>query len=301
MGKKPTHPELLDYLAARFIEESWSIKELHRLIMASEAYQRSSQHPEMAAVQERDPDGAAYAYFPPRRLAAEELRDAMLAASGELNPALAGPPIRPDMNLEAALQPRQIMGTYAPAYQPSALPQERNRRTIYAMRIRGQSDPFLEVFNQPGPDKSCELRDASTVMTQTFALFNSEETHDRAMAMAARLLRETMRAPSTIDRAFELTLSRRPTDDERQVCLDHWRRMTSQHEQLTFAPHEPPKEVVRHAVEEMNGEPFTFTEKLEVYDDYVPDLKPWNTDARTRGLAEVCLVLFNSNEFIYVP
>jgi mono/diheme cytochrome c family protein len=301
MGKKPTHPELLDYLAARFVEEGWSIKALHRLIMTSQAYQRSSQHSDMAAVREKDPDGGAYACFPPRRLAAEELRDAMLAASGELNPALSGPPIRPDMNLEAALQPRQIMGTYAPAYQPSALPQERNRRSIYAMRIRGQSDPFLEVFNQPGPDKSCELRDASTVMTQTFALFNSEESYDRALAMAARLLKETDSEKSAIDRAFQLTMTRPPTDDERQACFDHWRQMTARHEQLTFAPQSPPKEVVRHAVEEMNGEPFTFVEKLEVYDDYVADLKPWNADARTRGFAEVCLVLFNSNEFIYVP
>jgi mono/diheme cytochrome c family protein len=300
MGKKPTHPELLDYLAARFIEEGWSIKSLHRLIMASEAYQRSSQHPDMTAVKEKDPDGA-YAYFPPRRLAAEELRDAMLAASGELNPAQGGPPIRPDINLEAALQPRQIMGAYAPAYQPSALPQERNRRSIYAIRIRGQADPFLEVFNQPGPDKSCELRDASTVMTQTFALFNSEETYDRALAMAARLLKETTSDENAIHRAFELTLNRPPTDKERQACLDHWRRMTSRHEQLAFTPQAPPKEVARQAVEEMNGEPFTFVEKLEVYDDYLPDLKPWNADAKTRGLAEVCLVLFNANEFIYVP
>jgi hypothetical protein len=301
MGKKPTHPELLDYLAARFIEEGWSIKSLHRLIMASEAYQRSSQHSDMAVAQEKDPNGAVYAYFPPRRLSAEELRDAMLAASGELNPAFGGPPIRPDMNLEAALQPRQIMGTYAPAYQPSALARERNRRTIYAMRIRGQSDPFLEVFNQPGLDKSCELRDASTVMTQSFALFNSEETYDRALAMAARLLRETGSDSAAIDRAFQLTMSRRPDAEEREACLDHWRQMTARHEQLALKTYSPPKEVIRHAVEEMNGEPFAFVETLEVYNDYVPDLKPWNTDSRTRGLAEVCLVLFNSNEFIYLP
>ncbi|MBW3595749.1 MAG: PSD1 and planctomycete cytochrome C domain-containing protein [Planctomycetes bacterium] len=301
MGKKPTHPELLDYLAARFIEEGWSIKSLHRLIMASEAYQRSSQHSDRAALAEKDPEGAAYAYFPPRRLTAEELRDAMLAASGELNRTLGGLPIRPDMNLEAALQPRQIMGTYAPAYQPSPLPEQRNRRSIYAMRIRGLADPFMEVFNQPSPDESCELRDSSTVTPQTFALFNSEETYDRSLAMASRLLKETETDEAAVCRAFALTFGRPSSDEERDSCLEHWRAMTARHEQLEFEPQSPPMEVVRHAVEEMNGEPFTFVEKLEVYQDYVPDLKPWNADPRTRGLAEVCLVLFNANEFIYVP
>lgn len=300
-GKKPTHPELLDYLAARFMEEGWSIKRLHRLIMASEAYQRSSRHPDMTTVAQKDPERVAYAYFPPRRLSAEELRDAMLAASGELNRTGGGPPIRPDMNLEAALQPRQIMGTYAPAYQPSPLPEQRNRRSIYAMRIRGLADPFLEVFNQPSPDKSCELRDASTVATQAFALFNSEESYDRALAMAARLLKECETDEAAILRAFALSFGREPSEEERAACLSHWRAMIARHEQLTFLPQSPPTEVIRHAVEEMNGEPFTFVEKLEVYEDYVPDLKPWNADARTRGLAEVCLVLFNGNEFVYVP
>lgn len=300
-GKKPTHPELLDYLAATFVEQGWSIKKLHRLIMTSQAYQRSSQHPHMAAVSQKDPDKTAYAYFPMRRLSAEELRDAMLAASDELNRTVGGAPIRPDMNLEAALQPRQIMGTYAPAYQPSALPEQRNRRSIYAMRIRGLADPFLEVFNQPSSEKSCEIRDASTVATQAFALLNGEETYDRALAMAGSVLRENLNDRDAISLAFRRTLSREPTPEERDTCLAHWQRMTARHEQLEFLPQNSPKEVVRHAIEEMNGEPFTFIEKLEVYEDYVPDTKPWSVDSRTRGLAEVCLVLFNTNEFIYVP
>jgi hypothetical protein len=193
------------------------------------------------------------------------------------------------------------MGTYAPAYQPSPLPQQRNRRTIYAQRLRGLSDPFLEVFNQPSSEKSCELRDASTVATQAFALFNSEETYDRALAMAARLLRENESDDETLQRAFALTYNRPPSDHEHQACLAHWRSMTARHETLTFTPQPPPHEVVRHAIEEMNGEPFTFVEPLETARDYVPDLKPWDADARTRGLADVCLVLFNANEFMYVP
>ena len=115
----------------------------------------------------------------------------MLAVTGELNQKPGGIPARPDMNLEAALQPRMIMGTFAPSYVPDTKPAQRNRRSVYALKLRGQRDPFMTTFNQPGPDKSCELRDSSNVTPQVFTLFNSEESADRALAFAARVLKET--------------------------------------------------------------------------------------------------------------
>jgi hypothetical protein len=127
-GKQPTHPELLDWLAAEFINRGWSVKAMHRLIMSSQAYQRSSRHPEADALAEKDPHGTSYAAFSPRRLDAEEMRDAVLRVTGELNPELGGIPVRPEINLEAALQPRQVMGTFAEAWQPSPLPKQRHRR-----------------------------------------------------------------------------------------------------------------------------------------------------------------------------
>ena len=191
-GKRPTHPELLDFLARRFIQEGWSVKAIHRLIMSSQAYQRSSEHPDSKTLADKDPERESYAAFLPRRLAAEELRDAMLFVSGELNPAVGGIPVRPEMNLEAALQPRQVMGTFAEAWQPSPRPQERHRRSLYALKLRGQRDPFLEVFNAPSPDLSCEAREASTVTPQVFALFNSENSLDRALALADRVLKQEL-------------------------------------------------------------------------------------------------------------
>ena len=211
MGAKPTHPDLLDWLASEFIARGWSIKAMHRLVMGSEAYARASVHPDPESIRGKDAEGKFYARFLPRRLEAEELRDAMLAVSGELNLTMGGVPVRPDMNLEAALQPRQVMGTYAPAYQPSPRPELRNRRTIYAIKIRGARDPFLEVFNQPSPDTPCERRETSTVTTQAFTLFNGQGPYDRALAMAVRLGRETRSKPEAVRRAFLLTTGREPS------------------------------------------------------------------------------------------
>lgn len=299
-GKKPTHPELLDYLAFQFLKNDWSIKSMHRLIMNTEAYRRSTQHEEMELVDKHDPNHEAYLVFHARRLDAEEIRDSMLTASGELNREVGGIPIRPEMNLEAALQPRQVMGTFAEAWQPSPLPEQRHRRSLYALRLRGQRDPFQEVFNAPSPDLSCESRDASTVTPQVFAMFNSASTFDRGLAMASRLLAETESRKDAIQLAFALCYGRLPTDEESEACLTHWTRMTQRHQSLKFEAPDYPSEVVREAVEENTGEKFTFREPLEVYADFVPDLKPYEASPEMRGLAEVCLVLMNSNEFVYV-
>ena len=299
-GKKPTHPELLDWLAATFVEDGWSLKTLHRRILMSAAYRRSAEHPDREALARQDPDATSYAVFRARRLTAEELRDSMLAVSGELNPRLGGIPIRPEMNLEAALQPRMVMGTFAAAWQPSPLPEQRHRRSIYALKLRGQRDPFMEVFNEPSPENSCEVRDASTGTPQVFSMFNSQITFDRALAFAARLKSETETREEAIEAAFQMAFGRRPSADEAQATLAHWTSMTARHEKLQFEKAPLPREVVRQAVEENTGEKFEFTEKLNVYADFVPDLKPADVDPETRGLAEVCLVLLNSNEFVYV-
>jgi hypothetical protein len=290
---------------------------MHRRILSSDAYCRASSHPDAAALAEKDPQGESLAVFRPRRLTAEELRDAMLHVSGELNPAVGGIPVRPEIHLEAALQPRQVMGTFAEAWQPSPKPEQRHRRSVYALKLRGLRDPFFEVFNEPSPDLSCEAREASTVTPQVFSLFNGQATWDRAVAFAARLMEEPHPVPdarpagakgsegqqsegAVLDRAFQLAYGRLPTAEETRACRDHWHRMTARHETLRLERRLWPTEVVREAVEENTGEKFVFTEKLTACEAFVPDLQAADVDARTRGLAEVCLVLFNSNEFAYV-
>lgn len=299
-GKKPTHPELLDWLAATFVEKGWSFKELHRLIMTSDAYRRSATHPDRKVLAEKDATGTSYAVFLPRRLSAEELRDAMLAATGELNPTLGGIPNRPEINLEAALQPRQVMGTFASAWVPNPRPEQRHRRSLYALKLRGLTDPMQEVFNAPAPDFSCERREASTVTPQVFSLFNGQSSHARALALANRAVKETKNDSEAIARCFQLTFSRPPRADELQSCLAHWDKITALlGDAKTVAP-KPPLEVRRDAVEENTGEKFSFQEKLHAYADFVPDLQPADVPLRTRALADICLALLNSNEFAYV-
>ncbi len=300
-GSKPTHPELLDWLTADFIEHGWKIKRLHRIIMSSDVYRRSGRPVDVKKQATVDPDNNLLASFPSRRLTAEELRDSTLLVSGELNREMGGVPIMPEINLEVALQPRMIQFSIAPAHQPSRTPAERNRRTIYTYRVRGQADPFLEIMNLPNPNESCEMRESASVTPQVFALMNSDVITDRSTAFALRVQKE--RPDDTeqwIRRAIQLAYSRVPTRKEQTSLHAYLKEMQAYHN--THKPEEVkyPTQVVRSLVEEFTGEPFEFIEKLNVYEDYVPDAKPWTVDADTRALADVCLLLLNSNEFLFV-
>ena len=300
-GSQPTHPELLDWLTADFIEHGWKIKRLHRLIMMSETYRRSGKPADAKQQATVDPDNQLLASFPPRRLTAEELRDSTLLVSGELNREMGGVPIMPEINLEVALQPRMIQFSIAPAHQPSRTPAERNRRTIYAYRVRGQADPFLEIMNLPNPNESCDLRDAASVTPQAFTLMNSDVITDRSIGLALRVQKE--RPDDTeqwIQRAVQIAFGRVSTAQEQKTLHAYLKEMQTYHEQNKPEEVEYPTEVVRSLVEEFTGEPFEFIEKLNVYEDYIPDAKPWTVDADTRALADVCLLLLNSNEFLFV-
>jgi hypothetical protein len=299
-GKRPTHPELLDWLAATFVEQGWSFKVMHRMIMTSQAYRRSAEHPQHALLKEKDPAGVSYAVFKPRRLSAEELRDAMLAATGELNRTLGGIPNRPEINLEVALQPRQVMGTFAAAWTPNPLPAQRHRRSLYALKLRGLSDPAMEVFNAPAPDFSCERRESSTVTPQVFSLFNSQSSYSRALALAARASKEASTQEEVVARCFELCFARRPRSRELEVCVAHWRDMEKIETERKVVTTVVPLEVRREAVEENTGEKFSFRETLYDYAQFVPDLQPADVSTQVRALANVCLVLLNSNDFAYV-
>lgn len=300
-GGKPSHPDLLDWLTKDFVDHGWKLKRLHRLIMTSQAYRRSSQPANRKQQSTLDPNNRLLASFPPRRLTAEELRDSTLLVSGELNREMGGVPIMPEINMEVALQPRMIQFSIAPAHQPSRTPAERNRRTIYAYRVRGQADPFLEVMNQPTPNESCAVRESASVTPQAFTLLNSDVMTDRSIAFANRVRKERPNdSVAWIQRAVELAFCRLPTAREQRNLLGYLKEMQTYHRERQPPAKPYPTHVTRSLVEEFTGEPFEFVEKLNVFEDYVPDAKPWTVDADTRALADVCLLLFNANEFLYV-
>lgn len=299
-GAIPTHPELLDYLADWFVRNGWSIRKLNELIVGSEVYRRSSRHPDASLVRERDAEESLYATFPPRRLVAEELRDAMLAVSGELNRQVGGIPSRPDMNPEVAVQPRQIMGGTASVYEPDSNPESRNRRSLYAEKIRGLRDPFLEAFNQPGPDNSCELRETSTVAPQALTLFNSVEVLERAIALADRLKKENRNQESTVERVFLLVFGREPSAKEKAICLEHWNNAIADEEGIAYEKAGLPTRLTRTVMAEKTGEPYDFIEYMPTFETYKPDKQLADVDASTRALAHLCVALFNSNEFAYL-
>jgi mono/diheme cytochrome c family protein len=300
MGKKPTHPELLDWMVRRFVDGGWSVKAMHRLIMTSQTYQRSDHPADSKAVRERDPGNGLLSYFRPRRLTAEELRDSMLAVSGELNPEVGGLPVFPEANAEYQAQPRMNQVTLAPAYQPARTREQRNRRSIYVYRMRMQADPMFEVFNQPSYDLSCERRDSSTVTPQVFTLMNSDNSVDRSIAMALRIQKEAETLNARVQLAFQLALGREASRDEQAKMAAHIAKMTAYHESHPPEPVSPPRELNRTVIEEMSGLALHYKERLDVYEDYVPHVKPWDVEPETRALADLCLALFNSNEFIYV-
>ena len=300
-GAAPSHPRLLDYLAHMLVQDGWSLKSLHRRILMSDAYRRSCSALDPEALALVDPNNRLLSHFPRRRMTSEQLRDSMLAITGELVSDAGGVPIAPEINMEVALQPRMIQFSLAPAYQPSPTPEWRNRRTVYAYHVRGQADPFHELFNQPNPNESCELRESAAVTPQAFTLLNSDMMTDRSIALAVRLSKEVSTVSEQIRLGFQLVLGREPVAMEEEKLTAYLAEMQSYHSEVEPPKSEYPTSITRSLVEEFSGKPFEYEEILPAFEDYVADLKPADVNAETRALADLCLLLFNSNEFIYLP
>ena len=298
MGRKPTHPELLDWLASEFIRSGWSVKSIHRMILLSESYRRASAHPDSKMVASVDPANDYLSYFPPRRIEAEVLRDSILAVSAQLSADAGGPGTFPQINEDVARQPLHRMGSLAPAYQPSATRRERNRRTIYTFQQRSLIDPMIEVFNGANPDLSCERRETSTVPTQAFSLLNGQFVNDMALAFALRAEKEAA-ADRRVDRMFQLAYGREPDAQERRVAsalvaktLDLRRR--------NAPPAKAAKKPLVHMItSELTGERVEFRQQ-EDPSEYEDNVHPSDVSSETRALAALALALFNSNEFVYV-
>ncbi len=204
-GGLPSHPEMLDWLAAEFAAKKWSVKSMHKLIMMSAAYRRSA-NPSPAA-REKDPGNALLSHFNRRRLEAEEIRDASLQVTGELNLKMGGVPAVPPLTKEEMFG---MIGNPADNWSVSPDPSEHVRRTIYTLQRRTFQQPMAQAFDGPDGVMSCPQRNESTTAPQSLALLNGGFTTDRAKALA--------RAIKTPVEAWERVYGRAPSEEEHAVA-----------------------------------------------------------------------------------
>jgi mono/diheme cytochrome c family protein len=237
-GERPTHPELLDWLAADFVEHGWSLKHLHRRIVLSNAYQASSGA--SPAALRLDPDNRWLGRFSPRRVEAEVVWDGVRAVAGTLDRQSFGLPIFPP------LDERELIGNYK-KWQASPAA-EANRRAIYVVARRSFRFPPLGAFDLPETTSSCGQRDCTIVPNQGLALLNNRSVRDQAAAFAGRLLRETDKTPEAVAaRAWLYAYGRPITEEERREAVAFLR------------------------------------------------------DCEPTAVTELCVALFNTNEFVYLP
>jgi hypothetical protein len=207
-GALPTHPELLDWLARDFIASGWNVKALCRQIVLSSTYrQRSAAPPE---VRDRDPDNLLLARGPSRRLSAEELRDAALAAGGLLSPKIGGPPVKP-------YQPPGMwrgMNAFLPDYVPDK-GEGLHRRSLYTFWRRTSPPPNMLAFDAPSREVCVVRRQTTSTPLQPLILLNDPQFVEAARALGERLLREGgATAEQRLTHAFRLAATRQPTPRE---------------------------------------------------------------------------------------
>jgi mono/diheme cytochrome c family protein/cytochrome c553 len=236
-GARPTHPELLDYLASELVDSGWSVKHVQRLIVASSVYRQSSVIPHSAfrTPHSIDADNRLLWRFAPRRLEAEMLRDAILAVSGELNESLGGPGFRDFTTYVQNTQFYEMLDPVGPDY---------NRRTVYRTWVRSGRSRFLDVFDCPDPSTKTPQRAVTTTPLQALSLLNNSFILRMSDRMADRLRREAgADADAQIGRALQFVYGRDPDEEE------------------------------------------------------LATIKPFIAE---HGLPEMCRILFNSNEFLYI-
>ena len=203
-GAMPTHPELLDWLAMKFVESGWSVKTLHRLIVNSATYRQSSAMNAKAAA--LDADAQLLWRFPPRRLEGEVVRDAMLAVSGQINLAMGGPSFRSF----------DVLKFPANAYAPvDKIGPEFNRRSIYRMNVNSGKEPLMDAFDCPDPSVKTPRRSVTTTPLQALGLMNNSFVLRQAEHLAERAMKESNNdLPQAVQTAYRLSLGRFATGTE---------------------------------------------------------------------------------------
>jgi hypothetical protein len=208
-GERPTHPELLDWLAVRFVESGWDIKAMHKLILLSNTYQQSSDNGKV------DPENKLFSRFNRTRLEAEAIRDSVLFVSGRLNPQRGGPSVFPPLPDDLADFARYGR-TGDLMWEPNQNEEDARRRSVYIFQRRSLPLPMMAAFDALPFSESCDRRSSTTTPLQALSLMNGNLLQEESEHITKRIEREVgqdLRA--RIDRAFNLILSRDPAANER--------------------------------------------------------------------------------------
>lgn len=213
VGDPPSHPELLDWLAAEFMRTGWSVKQLHRLILTSDAYQRASSfHSETN--ERKDPQNVYLWRFRMQRLEAEIIRDQILAVAGTLDRTLGGPAVFPQL-------PEEILARMKHGIWNKQDEAQTMRRSVYVYRKRGLPFPFFEVFDLPDQNITCGRRNVSTVPTQALTLLNNDFVLRQAELFAGRVAEAAKNREDQIALAYEIALGRLPDANERAAASEY--------------------------------------------------------------------------------
>ncbi|TWT40093.1 Planctomycete cytochrome C [Thalassoglobus neptunius] len=284
-GESPTHPELLDWLAARFIDDQWSIKEMHRHIMFSETYQRASHPSQIEDVEDRaeavndwamlvkkDPGNRSYGRFGVRRLEAEAVRDAILATSGELDRTIGGPVINTPNRTLVFNHTSQDATAY-----------ESQRRSLYIPIIRNHLYDMFQLFDYSDASVLSGDRDSSTTSPQALFLMNSPFMNEMAESMAVRILECELTTEQRIARLFEEAYGRFPTETESSEVI----------------------QFLRYFEEDDSQDPAEFevsivsTENSSAEEESSSDSRS-EVSSRLRAWRALCQSILSSSEFLYL-
>ena len=218
MGEQPTHAALLDWLAVRFMNDGWSLKRLHRLIMNSETYQMASAY-EDAADMQKDPENLYLWRFRTQRLDAEIVRDSMLAVGENLNPAMYGKPVFPFI-------PEQVLNSERHAGKWDLMKEgpETWRRSVYVYQRRSLPFPMFNTFDHPDMITTVGARTVSTVPTQALTLLNNSFVLQQAQKLADVVKQQASDPYAQVNLAYQIALGRSAKETEMRIGLDLTRK-----------------------------------------------------------------------------
>ncbi|MDT4292071.1 DUF1549 and DUF1553 domain-containing protein [Methylomonas sp. MO1] len=271
-GQKPTHPELLDYLASKFVNDGWSVKKLHREILLSSVYRQSSAYREDVA--QADAENQLLAVFPRQRLEAEQVRDSLLAAAGKLEEKVGGPSVYPPLPKAINTASGNFQGD--PAWKTSKDVHDQNRRSLYIFTRRSIPYPILDSFNMASPQEAHSKREVTTTPLQALTLYNSELIFDWSKSLAGRVINEAGEdEEDRISRLYQILFARQPKDEEKESL----QAFLNEQEAIIRA-------------KAADG-------KFEVNVPAGVKDKPLGDPVRAAAFVDLVHVVANSNEFIY--